>query len=71
MIDEGIEDQKLDELSENLKNNQGKILGLYTQEPELFVDLSLLSDGFNGDDLVASQDIIFAFDRSGNKIIRI
>lgn len=71
LMSEGIDDPELLDLSENLNQNKGKILGEYTPEAELFVDLSLLSDGFKGDDLAASGGKIFVFDKSGKKIIRI
>ena len=71
MITEGVEDPRLSKLKESLDQNYGKILGEYTQEAELFLDLSLLSDGFSGEALATSEDRLFVLDRDGEKIIRI
>lgn len=69
--EEGIEDERLAQLINDIEQNQGKILGEYYEEPELFVDLSLLSDGFKGDVLKESDGNVFVLDRDGEKIVRV
>jgi hypothetical protein len=69
--DEGITDTALDELQVSLEENEGEILGVFKQDLELFVDLSLLSSGFVGDLMVSSGERIFILDKQGEKIIKI
>jgi len=68
---EGIEDERLTQLINDIEQNQGKILGEYYNEPELFVDLSLLSDGFQATSLKESDENLFVFDRDGERIVRV
>lgn len=68
LTSEGIEDKKLDELKMKIDENEGKILGEYHEIPELLIDLSLLSDGFNGDEMVDSNGVLYILDISGRKV---
>ena len=71
LISQKIADPGLDELRKKLDEDSGKILGEYRQEPELFLDLSLLSSGFEGDTIVSSNENLFILDGSGRKIVKI
>ncbi len=71
LIGEGVADPELNDLSDNISQSQGKILGEYTEEPDLFVDLTLLSDDFQATGMASSEDKLFVFDQEGKKIIRI
>ena len=71
MLAEGISDSELDGLKVKLDEQQGAILGEYTQETDLFVDLALLTDGFSGDDLAASEGSLYVLDKNGKKIVRV
>jgi hypothetical protein len=68
---EGVKDTELDSLIEKLDQNQGNILGEYKDEPQLFLDLSILSDGFSGNELSGSSDKFYVFDKEGKKIVGI
>lgn len=69
--DQGIEDERVASLREEIDKSEGAILGEFTAEVALFIDLSLLSDGFSGDDMAASLDKLYVLDKSGKKIIEV
>lgn len=71
VISLGVKDKRIDELKDKLDSERGSILGEYTTPPELFLDLTLLSSGFNGDDLATSQGSLFILDRSGKKVVKV
>ncbi len=71
LLREGVSDHDLDELKKNLEQNRDYILGEYKIEPELFIDISLLSEGFIGDDLAASVDQLFVLDKNGKRIVQV
>ena len=68
---EGVKDKGLEELIAKLDENQGTILGEYQAEPQLFVDLSILSDNLKGDGLAASSEMVFVLDKGGRKVVGI
>lgn len=68
---EGVKDKGLEELIVKLDQNQGAVLGEYRAEPQLFVDLSILSDNLKGDDLAASSEMVFVLDKGGRKVVGI
>jgi hypothetical protein len=69
--DEGVEDSELDSLASLITDSEGQILGEYTLEPDLFLDLSILSDGFKADEVAASEGNLYILDRDGEKIAQI
>lgn len=71
LTSEGVKDPALAELVGKLDSNQGVILGEYKSDPQLFLDLSILSDGLSGDDLSGSSDKVFILDKKGKKIVGI
>ena len=71
LLREGVSDRDLDELEKNLEQNRGYILGEYKIEPELFIDISLLSEGLTGDDLAASAGQLFVLDKNGKRIVQV
>ena len=71
LLSRKIEDKELSSLSERVKEKEGEILGIYKEEPVLYLDLSLLSSGFRGDKVIFSGGNIFVFDKNGKKIVKI
>lgn len=71
LIGEGIDAQEVLELSQSINESMGMILGEYKVDPEMFLDLSLLSDGFSGKDLAASAEKIYVLDQQGEKAVSI
>lgn len=71
LLSRKIEDKELTSLGQRLKEKEAEILGIYKQEPSLYLDLSLLSSGFSGDKVILSGGNIFVFDKNGKKIVKI
>ncbi|QQS39090.1 hypothetical protein IPM62_00515 [Candidatus Woesebacteria bacterium] len=71
LVQEKVDDERLINLTNELQINRGKILGEYIEESQGFVDLTLLSDNFHGDDLVASDEKVYVLDRVGRKLISV
>lgn len=69
--DEGVEDADLENLITLLEESKGQVLGEYTLEPDLFLDLSILTDGFKADEVVTSGGKLYVLDKEGKKIVRI
>lgn len=71
LLSENIKDPQLSELEDRLNESQGKILGEYKLDTELYVDLTLLSNGFKGDSIILSDDKLFILDKNARKIVGI
>lgn len=69
MTAQGIKDATLTDLQQKIENSEGDILGEYTIEPKIFLDLSIQSSGFKGDGLVASNGNLYVWDKNGKIII--
>jgi hypothetical protein len=66
-----VKDPKVTNLENKIEESRGAILGEYDGTPSLFLDLSLLSSGFNGDALSAASGQIFILDKSGQRIVSV
>ncbi len=66
-----IKDSEVDALRNKINENRAAILGEYEANPELFLDLSLLSSGFKGDRVSTSGGSIFVLDKNGKKVVSI
>jgi len=66
-----ITDKRLLTLEEKIKETEGVFLGIYNEETELFMDLSLISSGFKGSLLVFSGGNLYVLDRDGGKVARV
>ena len=71
MVLEGIVDPELEKVRKQILENQGELLGEYKVTPETFVDLSLLSDGFNAEESVVNKETLYILDKKGKKIISV
>jgi hypothetical protein len=71
LIEEGVSDPELSDLSNALANERGKILGEYQSEAELFVELSLISDGFKGIKLFSTDDSLYVLNEGADRIIKV
>jgi len=71
LLQKGVSDSSLDALKERIVESQGKILGEYHVDLEMFVDLGLLTDNFKGDKIEASGGFVYALDRQSRKIVRV
>ncbi len=70
-IQENIKDGSLDELKEKIKRGEEEILKEFRQDAEIFFDLSLIDEGFKGDEMVAAGSKLFVFDKRFKKIVGI
>ena len=68
---EGFEDEEIEKLKSDLSQNEGRVLGEYRDEPALFVDLSILTSGFVGDDLAASEEKVYVLNKGGKRVVSV
>lgn len=68
---QGIDDAKVAELQQKVDVGQEKILGQYMVDTQLFVDLSLFSEGFDGKKTAVSDGIIYILDEQNKKIVSV
>jgi len=66
---EGVKDPQVEALKSEIDEKEGLILGIYRVDPELFIDLSILSSGLSGDDLAGSEDRFFVLDKGGRRVV--
>ncbi|MFC1625597.1 hypothetical protein ACFL1Q_00945 [Patescibacteria group bacterium] len=71
IISKGVKDSRVDELKKKIDQSQGEILGEYLADTEMFLDLSLLSSGFNGDEIQTSGGSLYILDKAGKKIVSV
>lgn len=64
-----INDSKLDDLRKKINDGRSAILGEYSINPELFLDLTLLTSGFNGSELVLTGGVVYVMDKIGSRIL--
>ena len=65
---EGVNDSDLEKLLAEMNLKKGEILGEYSKDANLFIDLSLLSSGFSGDSLSYSLGTLFIIDKNYKNI---
>ena len=68
ILGSGVKDSAVTDLNQKLEESRASILGEYRQDPQVFVDLSLLSDGFRGDKIVAGGGKAYVLDINGKRI---
>lgn len=66
-----VTDPKIDALKKKIDDSRAAILGEYLAEPSLFLDLSLLSSGFNGDTLVSSGGQVYVLDKQSKRLVSV
>ena len=66
-----VKDPKIDELQKRIEDSRAAVLGEYAAEPELFLDLGLLSSGFKGDTVSSSGGNIYVLDKVGARVVSI
>ncbi len=69
--DEGVKDSELDTLLENINQSLGDIGGVFQIPPEMFLDLSLLTSGFSGSFLAASDGQMAVLDKEGQRVVSV
>jgi hypothetical protein len=71
LISQKISDSAITALKNKITEKEGTILGEYKIEPELFIDLSLLTSGFKADLITTSNDKIFILNKDGKRIVSV
>jgi hypothetical protein len=73
MVDEleDLDNEKLGELREKLKVNLESVLGEHESSAESFLDLTLLSDGFNGNLLGFDEENLYILDSGSSRVISV
>ena len=66
-----VKDPKVDALKKKIDDSRAAILGEYRGPPQMFLDLTLLSSGFNGDAVSLSGGLIYVLDKSGQRIVSV
>lgn len=68
---EGVKDKKLDDLAMKIEKARANILGEFEVNPQLFIDLSLLSSGFEVGKMVASSETLAVLNKDGSIVASI
>jgi hypothetical protein len=71
LLSKGVKDKDVNALKTEIEKNRGDILAEYEANPELFIDLSLLSSGFKADALAFSSDYMAALDVGGKRVAKV
>jgi len=71
LTEDQIKDPQIDELKKVVSDNEGEILGERNIDSEMWLDLTLILDGFNSDKVVFSDGLVYVFDASKSRIIKI
>lgn len=66
-----IKDSGVDELKKKIGDSRAAVLGEYISDPELFLDLSLLSSGFRGTQISASGGNLYVLDENGSRAVSV
>jgi len=64
-----INDKEVTDLKKQIDEKEGRIMGIYRPTPELYLDLSLLSSGFEGERMIASGDNLYVLDKAGKRVV--
>jgi len=65
---ENIQDPEIDQLGKRIEENSKKILTEYTADPQIFSDLTLLSENFSASNMVLAEDKILVLDVANKKL---
>jgi hypothetical protein len=71
LVSQKIKDDKVTKLAQAVANAMGQIAGLYNTPPNMYLDLSLQTSGFKGDDMASSDNRMVVLDRKGKRLISI
>jgi len=69
--EEGVKDERLDELTLMIRENLGKIAGIYEGEANIFLDLGLITDGFRGDQLTMRAGEMVVLDKNERRVVAV
>lgn len=67
----GVEDPRLARLQEDISKHIGKIAGIYDNPAEMYLDLSIVSSGFEADDIAFSGGLVRVLDTKNRRLVGI
>ena len=65
---QGVEDERLDSLVSDISDHLGSIAGIYDEPAEVYMDLSIISSGFEANDLAFSEGLLRVLDGKSKKL---
>ena len=71
LLSQKIKDERITKLAANVANAMGAIAGLYNDAPSMYLDLTLQTSGFKGDDMAASENRAVILDKAGKRLISV
>jgi len=71
LLAQGVEDERLTALSEDISSHLGEVAGVYDTPAGLFLDLTIVSSGFDAADLAISEGVVRVLDSSGKRLVGI
>lgn len=71
LIERGVKDQQLDSLKENIDKIQEEFLKEYNVNPELFLNITLLTNDFEPIEMTANKTRIVLLDKSKEKVTNV
>ncbi len=69
--EEGVVDSQLSELEERLVAKMGEVAGIYESEPDMFLDLALITSGFAGEAIDLSDERMLVLDKAGKRLVSV
>lgn len=66
-----VKDSEVSALREKINTEREQILGEFRSPSSIFLDLSLLSSGFKGDEIAASGGTLYVLDKGGKKVVSV
>lgn len=69
LLSEGIEDDQLKSLAENIKNSSGTVLGIVDAKTNTFLDLGLIREDVEAKEIVLHAERVAVLDIKGERII--
>lgn len=65
----GIEDERLSKLFEDIRDNLADIAGIYEDEPQIFIDLSIIASNFSGNNTSYAAGLIRVLDNETKRLV--
>lgn len=71
LVEDQIKDSRIDELKKTVSDNESEILGEKKVDAKMWLDLTLILDGFNSGKIVTSGGSVYVFDPSKSRIVKV
>lgn len=71
LTSEGIKDEKLDQLKQNIEKDRAVVLGIIETKPTVFLDLGLVRSGVSAQEIALHQGVMAILDKGGGRIMSV